>query len=188
MSIDRPTMKKIASLFTRISAPLAVAAFIFLPVTTSLQAQCFEVTSRCEGMLDEFLSDGEDYRAQVVGAKEVTLHVTLYEGFRYRIVTCNDRPGALVKYRVLDGSNTEVFHNYAAKDGDYWDLELESTDKFTIKASIPNNQGTGCIVFEVGYDEEMMTDDDDWSEEDDPFFEDELDYDLDEDEAKPKSK
>jgi hypothetical protein len=149
----------------------------FLMGDTLLHAQCDKLAARCEDNLVEFISDGQYYRASVKDATEASIKITLYEGFRYRIVVCNDRPGAKVRYRVMDGSKAEVFESMAAKDGDYWDFELESTDNFTIKASIPNNVGMGCILFSVGYDDELMLDDDAFEEEDDPFFEDELDYD-----------
>lgn len=154
-----------------------------LPLTLSIKAQCEKVADRCEGQLLDYLSDGQYYRAQVNGAGEATIKVTLHEGFRYRIVSCNDRPGAKVRYRVLDGRKNMVFETMGAKDGDAWDFELGATDNFTIKASIPNNVGLGCIVFEVGFDEEMLGSDDDFEEEDDPFFDDELDYDLDKEET-----
>jgi hypothetical protein len=167
-----------------IGSRLLVAALVlFLPLGMNLHAQCEKVAERCEGQLLDYLSDGQYYRAQVNGTQEATIKITLYEGFRYRIVSCNDRPGAKVRYRVLDGRKTMVFETMGAQDGDAWDFELEATDNFTIKASIPNNVGLGCLVFEVGYDEEMLDDVEDWDEAEDPFFEDELEYDLDDDEA-----
>lgn len=159
-----------------------MALLLLLPISTSLRAQCDKLASRCEDQLLDYLSDGQYYHAIVKDATESTIKITLYEGYRYRIVVCNDRPGAKVRYRVLDGRKTEVFQSMGAKDGDTWDFELDGTDNFTIKASIPNNVGTGCILFSVGYDDELQLDDD-FEEEDDPFFEDELDYDLDQDEA-----
>lgn len=167
--------------FKAFATILLAAALVLLPVTSSLRAQCDKLAQRCEGELLDYLSDGQYYRAVVKDGGEATIKVTLYEGYRYRFVVCNDRPGAKVRYRVLDGRKTEVFESMGAKDGDYWDFELSGTDNFVIKASIPNNVGTGCIVFSVGYDDELMVEDE-FEEEDDPFFEDELDYDLDEEE------
>lgn len=165
-------------------AALTFAFTLFLPLclTLTLRAQCEKVADRCEGQLLDYLSDGQYYRAQVNGTAEATIKITLHEGFRYRIVTCNDRPGAKVRYRVMDGRKNMVFETMGAVDGDAWDFELKATDNFVIKASIPNNVGIGCVVFEVGYDEQMIMDDDDFAEEDDPFFDDELEYDLDADE------
>ena len=166
-----------------ISATLLAALLVMWPVASSLRAQCDKLAQRCEDELLDYLSDGQYYRAVVKDAGEASIKVTLYEGFRYRFVVCNDRPGAKVNYRVLDGRKAEVFRSMGAKDGDSWDFELESTDNFVIKTSIPNNVGAGCIVFSVGYDDELGLDDDvDFEEEDDTFFEDELDYDLDEEE------
>ena len=165
-------------------AALLLSFTLLLPLslTLALRAQCEKVADRCEGQLLDYLSDGQYYRAQVNGTSEATIKITLHEGFRYRIVTCNDRPGAKVRYRVMDGRKNMVFETMGALDGDAWDFELKATDNFVIKASIPNNVGIGCIVFEVGFDEELIADDEDFAEEDDPFFEDELDYDLDDEE------
>lgn len=157
----------------------ALTWLLALTLATALRlpAQCEAVANRCEDQLLDYLSDGQYYRATVSGTTEATIKLTLYEGFRYRIAVCNDRPGAKVRYRVLDGRKNEVFQTMGAKDGDTWDFELGATDNFVIKASIPNNVGTGCIVFEVGYSDEMLDDAVDFEEEDDPFFEDEIDYD-----------
>jgi hypothetical protein len=160
---------------------LTLSFTLLMPLRMSCQSQCLRTSERCEGELGEFLSDGNYYGAQVNGVTEATLKLTLYEGFRYRIVTCNDRPNAKVKYRVLDSRKNEVFQTLGAKDGEAWEFELAATDNFTIKASIPNNVGLGCVIFEVGYDEEMLDDGVEFEEEDDPFFEDELDYDDPED-------
>lgn len=159
---------------------LLALGWLCLPFSACLRAQCDDVAQRCDNQLVEFISDGQYYRATVKDAGEATLKLTLYEGFRYRLVICNDRPGAKVRYRVYDGRKNEVFARMGANDGDYWDFELDGTDNFTIKASIPNNVGMGCIVFSVGYDDDLLIRDEDFEEEDDPFFEDELDYDLDE--------
>lgn len=156
---------------------LLVLALLCLPLATSLRAQCDRLADRCEEELLDFLSDGQYYRAVVKDAGEATIKVTLYQGFHYRFVVCNDRPGAKVRYRVLDGRKAEVFESMGAKDGDAWDFQLEGTDNFTIKASIPNNVGTGCIVFSVGYDDELLPEDD-FEEEDDPFYEDELEDEI----------
>ncbi len=154
----------------------ALTLTLLTPLGMSSQSQCLRLSERCEGELGDFLSDGNYYGASVNGVTEATIKLTLYEGFKYRIVTCNDRPNAKVKYRVLDSRKTEVFQTQGAKDGDAWEFELSATDVFTIKASIPGNAGLGCIVFEVGYDEDMLDVEADFEEEDDPFFEDELDY------------
>ena len=158
---------------------LLVALSLLLPLGMNVQAQCERTSERCEGELGDFLSDGNFYGAQVNGIAEATIKVTLYEGFRYRIVTCNDRPNAKVKYRVLDSRKAEVFSTMGAKDGEAWEFELASTDNFVIKASIPNNVGMGCVIFEVGYDDEMLDDGADFDDEDDPFYDDDLEDEID---------
>lgn len=159
---------------------LLAGALLLLPQGMDGQAQCLRTSERCEGELGDFLSDGNYYGAQVNGATEATIKVTLYEGFRYRIVTCNDRPNARVKYRVLDSRKAVVFQTAGAKDGEAWEFELASTDVFTIKASIVNNVGLGCVIFEVGYDDEMLDDGVEFADEDDPFFDDDLEKEIDE--------
>jgi hypothetical protein len=173
MKSTRPQFQSLRVLGTGMFA----LALILFPITTSLRAQCDKVAARCEDELLDFLSDGQYYRAVVKDATESTIKITLYEGFHYRFVVCNDRPGAKVRYRVLDGNKNEVFESMGAKDGDSWDFQLEGTDNFVIKASIPNNVGTGCVVFSVGYDDELLPDDD-FAEEDDPFFDDELEDEI----------
>ena len=108
----------------------------------------------CSAALGDFLTDGQYYRAQVVDDMEANLRITLFEGFRYRIVACT-ADGAKVKYKIYDGGNNEVFSNEGVEDGTEWNFEIGATDDFVIKASLEGNTDIGCIVFEVGYDDEM---------------------------------
>lgn len=157
---------------------------LLAPVVT--QAQCDQAAQACEVDLLDYLSDGQYYRVQVVDGEAATLKITLFQGFRYRLVACTEASGAKINYEMFDGVNNKVFSNEGVPDGTGWDFEIGSTDEFTIKANLTGAE-LGCIVFEVGYDDEMFLDDDDFLEEDDPFFEgeldDELEYDLDADDA-----
>lgn len=148
-------------------------------------AQCDAVADKCSVNLLDFLSDGQYYRAQVVEGEEAQLKITFFEGFTYRISACSDSKEGQVQYEMFDGSNAKVFSSKDIPGEDYWDFQIGATDEFTIKASL--TKGMGCIVFEIGYDDEMYLDLSEWTEEDDPFFEDELEdeleYDLDKDEA-----
>jgi hypothetical protein len=160
---------------------LALCAWIAFPA--ALSAQCDQVAESCAIELTDFLSDGQYYRAQVIEGETATLKVTFYEGFTYRIVGCTDAKGAKIKYSLHDGSNAQVFSNNNVPDGTGWDFEVGSTDEFTIRATL--GKGAGCIVFSIGYDDTMFMDDADLTEEDDPFFDDELndeDYGLGEEE------
>jgi hypothetical protein len=150
------------------------------------RAQCDQAARTCEVDLLEYLSDGQYYRVQVVDGESATLKLTLFQGFRYRIVACTEVNGAKINYEMYDGYNNKVFSNEGVPDGTGWDFDIGATDEYVIKAKL-NNAELGCIVFDVGYDDELFIDDTDFLEEDDPFFdgelEDELEYDLDKDEA-----
>lgn len=154
-----------------------------------VRAQCDQAARTCEIDLLDYLSDGQYYRVQVVDGETATLKLTLFQGFRYRIVACTEASGAKINYEMYDGMNQKVFSNEGVPDGTGWDFEIGATDEFTIKAKLDNAE-LGCIVFDVGYDDEMFLGDDDFLDEDDPFFEgeldDELEYDLDSDEASPR--
>lgn len=141
-------------------------------------AQCDEAAATCELELLDYLTDGQYYRVQVVEGEEATLKLTFFEGFRYRIVACTEANGAKIKYEMFDGSMAKVFSNEDVPDGTGWDFEIGATDEFTIKASLASGE-LGCIIFEVGYDDEMFMDPNDWGDDEDPFFEDELEDELD---------
>jgi hypothetical protein len=148
----------------------------------AVQAQCDMAAQTCEVDLLDYLSDGQYYRVQVVDEESATLKITLFQGFRYRLVACTEASGAKINYEMFDGANNKVFSNEGVPDGTGWDFEIGATDEFTIKANL-KGADLGCIVFEVGYDDEMFIDEEDFLDEDDPFFEgeleDELEYDLD---------
>jgi hypothetical protein len=156
----------------------------FLALLTALPlgmgAQCEKPAQECMDDLVDFLSDGQAYKAQVTAGGTASFRVPLYEGFTYRVVACTNVPGAQIRYTVYDGSKKPVFSHVGSHSGAYWDFEIGASDNFTIKASL--TKGAGCVVFGVGYDDEMNLSDDDLAEEDDPFYEDELsdeDYGID---------
>lgn len=156
----------------------AIALLALLPFFAT--AQCDKVADACSVELLDFLTDGQYYRAQVIDGEEAQLKVTFFEGFTYRVVACTDNTGSKINYKLYDGSGQMVFDNGDVPDGTGWDFEIGATDEFTIKASL--SEGMGCIIFEIGYDDEMFLDENDWVEEEDPFFEDELEDELDYDE------
>jgi hypothetical protein len=162
-----------------------LCAWIALPLVAT--AQCDKVAEQCAIELTDFLSDGQYYRAQVIEGETATLKVSFLEGFVYRVVACTDANGAKVKYSLHDGSNAQIFSNDHVEDGTGWDFQVNSTDEFTLKATL--GKSAGCIVFSIGYDDTLFMDEDDMAAEDDPFFEDGLsdeDYGLDEKEEDAK--
>ncbi|MEM6272630.1 MAG: hypothetical protein AAF998_24675 [Bacteroidota bacterium] len=151
--------------------PAILLMLLLAPVTA--QAQCDQAAQKCEVALVDYLTDGQYYRVQLVEGESATLKLTLFQGFRYRIAACTEAEGAKVLYEMFDGSGTKVYSNEDIDNGTGWDFEIGATDEFTIEAKLSGAE-LGCVVFNIGYDEEMFFDFEEFVEADDPFFEGEM--------------
>lgn len=128
-------------------------------------AQCDQVASTANKSMKPFLASGQYLRQQVKEGQIVTLKTTLFEGFKYRVVTETDNSnGGRVLYRLLDGGNNIIFTNKSL-NSKYWDFEVGSTDNFIFQAKLTS--GTGCLVLELGFDDRALGKEEDLEDLDD---------------------
>lgn len=105
---------------------------------------------------DQFISDGQQYRALLMNSEELAeFHVTLYGGTLYRIAACSGLQDGNLIISVFDTDAKEnlIFTNQDYKNAPYWDFKVNSTLDCVIKAKLDPDglQSSGRAVVLIGF-------------------------------------
>ena len=135
-------MKK--TLFT-----LAIALSAFF----SANAQCDSIAGLCrKNISKEYISDGQSYRALLVGQEVAEFSATFFGGSTYRIASCSGFSDGNLIFSIYDRDRNLLFTNSDHKNAPYWDFKLNSTLNCTIEAQLNATSGnSGCAVLLVGF-------------------------------------
>ncbi|MFH1319245.1 MAG: hypothetical protein ABII90_01140 [Bacteroidota bacterium] len=89
----------------------------------------YEVETDCakEHSESSYLSDGQNYRAQLKGDETSEFYVTFFAGNKYRIAACTDIKGGAIIYTVRDKKNNILFSNKDHENASFWDLDFSNT-------------------------------------------------------------
>lgn len=138
----------------RISNFIAIIPFLALFPFSGVQAQCDPIAEACDPHLDNYISDGQSYRALLRGEQRAEFRTTLFEGTTYRLAACSDTSasGNLI-FNVLDKERNQIFSNANHGLAPYWDFKVPHTMDVIIEAQIaPSaNKASGCAVLLVGF-------------------------------------
>lgn len=134
---------------------LVISGFV---IVNSASAQMTDtVASICaKHFQDQFISDGQQYRALLMNTDEVAeFHVTLYGGTMYRIAACSGLQDGNLIFTMSDTDAKEnvLFTNEDYKNAPYWDFKVTSTLDCVIKAHIDPNgsSSSGRAVVLIGF-------------------------------------
>ncbi len=134
---------------------LVISGFV---IVNSASAQMTDtVASICaKHFQDQFISDGQQYRALLMNTDEVAeFHVTLYGGTMYRIAACSGLQDGNLIFTINDTDAKEnvLFTNEDYKNAPYWDFKVTSTLDCVIKAHIDPNgsSSSGRAVVLIGF-------------------------------------
>jgi len=135
---------------------ILLTAFIValgLIVNTSSYAQCDTIASLCDQHISEnFVSDGQDYRALLVDDQIAEFDMTLYGGSTYRFAACSGLTDGNLIFSVYDKERNLLFTNSEYSNSAYWDFNITSTIDCTIEANLdPKVSASGCAVLLVGF-------------------------------------
>lgn len=124
-----------------------------LLLSTTLWSQCDTIASICsENFTNEYLSDGQEYRALLVDDQVAEFHLTLYGGSTYRFGACSGLKGGNLIFRMFDSERNELFNNEKHELSPYWDFEVKSTLDIIIEANLNQEKvSSGCAVLLVGF-------------------------------------
>lgn len=128
---------------------IALVAF----ATTAVNAQCDITADVCQKHItDDFLSDGQHYRALLLEKQVAEFNATLYGGTTYRLSGCSGTQDGNLIFRVYDRERNLVFRNDEHKNAPYWNFRVESTMDVIIEAELdPIAGSSGCAVMLMGF-------------------------------------
>lgn len=119
----------------------------------TIQAQCDITADVCQKHItDDFLSDGQHYRALLLTDQVAEFNATLYGGTTYRLSGCSGTQDGNLLFRVFDKERNLIFRNVEYQNAPYWDFKVESTMDVIVEAELdPIAGGSGCAVMLVGF-------------------------------------
>ena len=116
-------------------------------------AQDNALMDKCNKYLkSDFVSDGQEYKADLNSGESAEFHTTFYSGNYYRIAeACNDKNGELI-VTIYDPENHVLFTNKKHRSTPYWDFEFKSTLNCTIKVQyISKTKKPSSILLLIGF-------------------------------------
>lgn len=142
-------MKHMRSIALKAIAMLAGVAF----VSFQSSAQCEDVADMCDGHFgQEFISDGQNYRALLHSDQIAEFELSLFGGNTYRIAACSGTADGNLIFRIYDQEKNLLFTNQDQANAPYWDFVVESTIECTIEAQLDlTRQESGCAVLLIGF-------------------------------------
>jgi len=134
---------------------LFTAFIIALGLTTytTSNAQCDTIASLCDKHItDNFVSDGQNYRALLLDDQVAEFDLTLYGGSTYRFAACSGLSNGNLIFSVYDKEKNLLFTNKEYSNSAYWDFKITNTIECVIEASLdPKISASGCAVLLVGF-------------------------------------
>ncbi len=131
---------------------LVVGGFITI---NSASAQIADtIATQCAKHLEnQFISDGQQYRALLMNADETAeFHTTLYGGTLYRIAACSGLSDGNLIFSVYDSERNLLFTNSEFKNAPFWDFKITNTLDCVIEAKLSGGaQGSGRAVLLIGF-------------------------------------
>lgn len=131
---------------------LVVGGFITI---NSASAQIADtIAIQCAKHLEnQFISDGQQYRALLMNADETAeFHTTLYGGTLYRIAACSGLSDGNLIFSVYDSERNLLFTNSEFKNAPFWDFKITNTLDCVIEAKLSGGaQGSGRAVLLIGF-------------------------------------
>ena len=132
----------------------SIIIFVFtIGINSSAHAQLEQLQNICSLYFSpEFISDGQEYFAQLKPDQKVEFRTTFFGENTYRIVACtNLRKGDLV-FTVYDTEKNLLFSNSDYEYSPYWDFRFGSTITCIVQVDVKNTKFTpGYVMLLIGY-------------------------------------
>ena len=134
---------------------LSIAVFICgLLFAFNGYSQCDSTASHCaEHLSSKFISDGQQYRALLIGDEVAEFHTTFFGGSKYRICGCSGVTDGNLVFSLYDVQGNLLYTNNDYRNTPYWDFEFKSTIDCTIEAKLESlSEASGCAVLLIGFE------------------------------------
>lgn len=130
-----------------------VACGLFINNTLSAQIADTVANACARHLENQFISDGQQYRALLMNADETAeFHTTLYGGTLYRIAACSGLSDGNLIFSVYDTEHNLLFTNSEFKNAPFWDFKITNTLDCIIEAKLDGGaQGSGRAVVLIGF-------------------------------------
>jgi len=129
--------------------------FILITISTTFSslAQDNTLMVECSKYLQSnYVSDGQEYKADLNSGESAEFHTTFYSGNHYRVAGVSNQEDSQLIFSVYDQENHLLFTNKKFRSTPYWDFEFASTLNCTIKAQyISKTQKPGSILLLIGF-------------------------------------
>lgn len=116
-------------------------------------AQCDTIATLCSKHISkDFISDGQQYRALLLGEETSEFHATFFGGSTYRIAGCSGLSDGNLIFRLFDEERNLLYSNSDFKNSSFWDFQVNSTLNCIIEAQLdPTMLNSGCAVLLIGF-------------------------------------
>ena len=127
---------------------------LFLLGAVQLSAQCDSTAYLAHKFItDEYISDGQAYRALLFGDQVAEFETTLFGNSAYRIAAFSGTEDDQLIFSMFDEENNLLFTNEDFENAPYWNFETESTLHVRLEAKLDKTkQSSGCAVLLVGFE------------------------------------
>jgi hypothetical protein len=118
-----------------------------------LLAQCDTIADRCLKHLPPYLSDGQNYRALVVGDEIAEFHGTFLGGSTYRIAACSGMEDGNLIFSIYDQERNLLYTNEKHKNAPFWDFKFNYSQDCIIETKLDKSKNlkSGCAVLLIGF-------------------------------------
>jgi hypothetical protein len=130
-------------------------AFLFCVflVANKANAQCDTIANACiKNLTNQYISDGQQYRALLLDKEVAEFHATFYGGSQYRIAACSGLSDGNLTFELFDKERNVLFTNADQMNAPYWDFKFTNTMNVTIEAKLNKTTATsGCAVLLISF-------------------------------------
>ena len=141
--------------YTNIEKMKSIYIVLLILVSTAFTslAQDNTLMKECSKYLHSpFVSDGQEYKAQLNSGESAEFHTTFYSGNHYRIAGVSNQKDSQLIFTIYDQENRVLFTNVKYGSTPYWDFEFESTLNCTLKVQyISKTKKPGSILLLIGF-------------------------------------
>jgi len=103
-------------------------------------------------MPEDYISDGQTYRAFLVDDEIAEFSTTFFAGVNYRVAVMTGTENGKLEFRLLDEHRNLLF---SSKDYDmtpFWNFRAESTQECVIEAELKKGGlDSGCAVILISF-------------------------------------
>jgi len=127
-------------------------AFLVM-LSSSTSAQLNQLQHICSLYFSpEYITDGQEYLAQLKPDQKVEFRTTFFGDNTYRIVACTNLRRSDVIFSVFDTEKNLLFTNANYNNSPYWDFRFTSTVTCIIQVDVQYQKFTpGYVMLLIGY-------------------------------------